>query len=72
MDAENLSQNNGNPAAIGTAAQGGNGLGASEDLVNNSGKPNGDADQSNRTLGIAIRWYYTSFDPKLEKFVLHG
>jgi hypothetical protein len=49
VDAENLSQNNGNPAAIGTAAQGGNGLGASADLVKTA-----TTDASNKTFGLRL------------------
>lgn len=49
VDVENLSQNNGNPAAAGTAAQGGNGLGASNDLVKTA-----TTDASSRTLGIRL------------------
>ena len=49
IDADNLSQNNGNPAAIGTAAQGGNGLGASSDLVKTA-----TTDSSSKTLGLRL------------------
>jgi Alginate export len=49
IDAENLSQNNGNPAAVGTVAQGGNGLGASEDLVKTA-----TTDASSKTLGLRL------------------
>lgn len=49
VDVENLSQNNGNPAAIGTAAQGGNGLGASDDLVKTA-----TTDASSKTFGVRL------------------
>lgn len=49
VDVENLSQNNGNPAAVGTAAQGGNGLGASDDLVKTA-----TTDASSKTFGIRL------------------
>ena len=46
---ENLSQNNGVPTAIGTAAQGGNGLGASDDLVKTA-----TTDASSKTFGVRL------------------
>lgn len=49
VDVANLSQNNGNPAAIGTAAQGGNGLGASNDLVKTA-----TTDASSKTFGLRL------------------
>lgn len=49
IDVENLGQNNGNPAAVGTAAQGGNGLGASQDST-----PAATTDASSKTLGIRL------------------
>ena len=49
LDIANLSQNNGNPLALPTAAQGGNGLGASQDLVKTAS-----TDQSNKTIGIRL------------------
>jgi len=49
VDAENLSQNNGNPAAVGTAAQGGNGLGPSNDLNKAA-----TTDASNKTFGLRL------------------
>ncbi len=49
VDVENLSQNNGNPDAIGTAAQGGNGLGASNDLVKTAS-----TDASSKTFGLRL------------------
>ncbi len=49
IDVENLSQNGGNPLAAPTAAQGGNGLGGSQDV--NSAFT---TDQSNKTIGIRL------------------
>lgn len=49
VDVDNLSQNNGNPAAVGTAAQGGNGLGASDDLVKTA-----TTDASSKTFGLRL------------------
>jgi hypothetical protein len=49
VDVANLSQNNGNPAAVGTAAQGGNGLGASDDLVKTA-----TTDASSKTFGVRL------------------
>ncbi len=49
LDVENLSQNLGNPLAAGTAAQGGNGLGGSQD-VNKAFT----TDQSNKTIGVRL------------------
>lgn len=49
IDADNLSQNNGNPNAIGSAAQGGNGLGPSNDLVKTA-----TTDASNKTFGVRL------------------
>lgn len=47
IDVANLSQNNGNPSAIGIAAQGGNGLGPNNDIVTNA-----DTDASSKTIGL--------------------
>lgn len=49
IDVANLGQNNGNPLAIGTAAQGGNGLGASQDSV-----PTATTDASSKTYGARL------------------
>lgn len=49
IDAKNLGQNNGNPAAIGAVAQGGNGLGASQDAVSTA-----TTDASSKTLGVRL------------------
>jgi len=49
IDVANLSQNNGNPAAVSTAAQGGNGLGASQDLVKTA-----TTDASSKTFGLRL------------------
>lgn len=51
-DVENLSQNNGNPAAVGTAAQGGNGLGNSTDVPRTNAVPYADA--SNKIFGLRL------------------
>lgn len=42
-------QNNGNPAAVGSAAQGGNGLGASQDAT-----PSATTDASSKTFGVRL------------------
>lgn len=49
IDVANLSQNNGNPAAGSAAAQGGNGLGASQDLVKTA-----TTDASSKTFGLRL------------------
>ncbi|HPH06143.1 MAG TPA: alginate export family protein [Methylotenera sp.] len=49
IDVANLGQNNGNPAAISTAAQGGNGLGASQDTT-----PTATTDASSKTFGVRL------------------
>lgn len=49
IDVANLGQNNGNPAAVGTAAQGGNGLGASQDST-----PAATTDASSKTFGVRL------------------
>jgi len=49
IDVANLGQNNGNPAAVGTAAQGGNGLGASQDAT-----PTATTDASSKTFGVRL------------------
>lgn len=49
VDMENLSQNGGNPAAVNTAAQGGNGLGASQDLTKTA-----TTDASSKTVGLRL------------------
>ena len=49
IDVANLGQNNGNPLAISTAAQGGNGLGASQDSV-----PTATTDASSKTYGARL------------------
>ena len=49
IDVANLSQNNGNPAAISTATQGGNGLGASQDLTKTA-----TTDASAKTFGLRL------------------
>lgn len=49
VDVANLSQNNGNPAAASAAAQGGNGLGASDDLVKTA-----TTDASSKTFGLRL------------------
>jgi hypothetical protein len=49
VDVANLGQNGGNPAAIGTAAQGGNGLGASKDSVRSA-----TTDASSKTFGARL------------------
>lgn len=49
IDVANLGQNNGNPLAISTAAQGGNGLGASQDSVKTA-----TTDASSKTFGARL------------------
>ena len=49
VDVDNLSQNNGNPNANSTVAQGGNGLGASDDLVKTA-----TTDASSKTFGLRL------------------
>jgi hypothetical protein len=49
LDVENLSQNGGNPLAPSTAAQGGNGLGGSQDINKTF-----TTDQSNKTIGVRL------------------
>lgn len=49
IDVANLSQNNGNPAAVSTAAQGGNGLGPNQDLTKSA-----TTDASNKTFGLRL------------------
>ena len=49
VDVANLSQNNGNPAAASAVAQGGNGLGASDDLVKTA-----TTDASSKTFGLRL------------------
>ena len=49
VDVANLSQNNGSPALVSTAAQGGNGLGASDDLVKTA-----TTDASSKTFGVRL------------------
>ena len=49
VDVANLGQNNGNPLAASTAAQGGNGLGASQDLVKTA-----TTDASSKTFGLRL------------------
>jgi hypothetical protein len=49
VDVANLGQNNGNPLALSTAAQGGNGLGASQDLVKTA-----TTDASSKTFGLRL------------------
>ncbi|MDP2102282.1 MAG: alginate export family protein [Methylotenera sp.] len=49
VDVANLGQNNGNPLADSTAAQGGNGLGASHDLVKTA-----TTDASSKTFGLRL------------------
>ncbi|MDI1308820.1 MAG: alginate export family protein [Methylotenera sp.] len=49
IDVANLSQNNGNPVAVGTAAQGGNGLGASQDATKTA-----TTDASSKTFGVRL------------------
>jgi hypothetical protein len=55
VDVENLSQNNGNPTAAGTAAQGGNGLGGSDDIPTSPTNINPNrTDASSKTLGLRL------------------
>jgi len=49
VDVANLGQNNGNPLSAGTAAQGGNGLGSSQDLVKSA-----TTDASSKTFGVRL------------------
>ena len=49
VDVANLGQNNGNPLAVSTAAQGGNGLGSSQDLVKTA-----TTDASSKTFGLRL------------------
>jgi hypothetical protein len=49
VDMENLGQNGGNPAAIAASAQGGNGLGDSQDLVKTA-----TTDASSKTFGLRL------------------
>jgi hypothetical protein len=49
VDMENLGQNGGNPAAIATVAQGGNGLGDSQDVVKTAS-----TDASSKTFGVRL------------------
>ncbi|PKO53470.1 MAG: hypothetical protein CVU27_01515 [Betaproteobacteria bacterium HGW-Betaproteobacteria-20] len=49
IDADNLGQNNGNPAAASFVAQGGNGLGASQDAVKTA-----TTDASSKTFGVRL------------------
>jgi len=49
VDVANLGQNNGNPLAVSTAAQGGNGLGTSQDLVKTA-----TTDASSKTFGLRL------------------
>ncbi|MGQ0443015.1 MAG: alginate export family protein [Methylophilaceae bacterium] len=49
IDVANLSQNNGNPAAASFVAQGGNGLGANQDLVKTA-----TTDASSKTFGLRL------------------
>lgn len=49
IDVENLGQNNGNPAAASFVAQGGNGLGASQDSI-----PTATTDASSKTFGLRL------------------
>lgn len=49
IDVANLSQNNGNPAAKSAVAQGGNGLGASQDLFKTA-----TTDASSKTFGVRL------------------
>lgn len=55
IDVENLGQNGGNPAAISTVAQGGNGLGGSDDLPASSANINPtETDASSKTFGLRL------------------
>ncbi len=49
VDMENLGQNGGNPAAIATVAQGGNGLGDSQDVIKTAS-----TDASSKTFGVRL------------------
>ena len=55
IDVANLSQNGGNPAAAGTVAQGGNGLGGSKDIPASGANVNPSAtDASSKTFGVRL------------------
>jgi hypothetical protein len=55
VDVENLGQNGGNPAAIATAAQGGNGLGGSSDAAVSATNINPtQTDASSKTFGVRL------------------
>ena len=55
VDMENLGQNGGNPAAISTAAQGGNGLGGSSDIPASATNINPtQTDASSKTFGLRL------------------
>lgn len=55
IDVANLGQNGGNPAAISTAAQGGNGLGGSSDTPASAANINpSETDASSKTFGIRL------------------
>lgn len=51
VDVDNLAQNGGNPNATGTAAQGGNGLGASADIATTASAT---TDASHKTFGLRL------------------
>jgi hypothetical protein len=55
VDMENLGQNGGNPAAVATAAQGGNGLGGSSDVPASATNINpAQTDASSKTFGVRL------------------
>lgn len=55
IDVENLGQNGGNPTAVGTAAQGGNGLGGSSDIPASPTNINpNQTDASSKTFGLRL------------------
>lgn len=55
IDVENLGQNGGNPAAVNTAAQGGNGLGGSSDIPASATNINPtQTDASSKTFGVRL------------------
>ena len=55
IDVANLGQNGGNPAAVGTAAQGGNGLGGSSDIPASASNVNpAQTDASSKTFGLRL------------------
>ncbi|HNV87483.1 MAG TPA: alginate export family protein [Methylotenera sp.] len=55
IDVENLGQNSGNPTAVGTAAQGGNGLGGSSDIPASPTNINpNQTDASSKTFGLRL------------------